>query len=67
MKAATQAYKKSAIWVPTTCEFRSANPHACLNSLTTKYTHNLMYAVYLLCAVKLSTIVMKTLKKKQPS
>jgi len=47
MTAATQAYKKLAILVMTTCEFNSANPHACVfNSLTTKYTYNLIYAVY---------------------
>jgi hypothetical protein len=63
--AATQAYKESVILVTTTCEFCSANPHACVNSQTTKYTYNFIYAVYILCTVKLSTIVMKTVGEKK--
>jgi len=63
--AATQAYKESVILVATTCEFCSANTYACVNSQTTKYTYNFIYAVYILCTVKLGTIVMKTVGEKK--
>jgi hypothetical protein len=65
MKAATQAYKKSAILVMSTREFHSTNPHACVFYLLTKYTYNFIYVVYHLCTVKLSSIVWKPLKKKK--